>query len=97
MIAICAVGLLVTNAQAKGGKKGGAAPSTTPSEVYAKYDANSNSVLDDAEKETIRKVFALLKQYDTNNDAKLSDDEIAAIPATKTVDAPAKKKGKRNK
>ena len=73
---------------------------TTPSDVYAKYDANSNGTLEAAEKAALQKdaTNPLLKPYDLNNDGKLSDDEVAAIPATKIADAPAKeKKHKKNK
>ncbi|MCX7009593.1 MAG: hypothetical protein NTY53_20510 [Kiritimatiellaeota bacterium] len=101
VLGICAVTLLTPATFAKG-KKGGDAPATVPSDVYAKYDANHNGLLDDVEKAAIRKDFAadandpLLKPLDTNNDGKLSDEEIAAIPATKAADAPAKKKKKKN-
>jgi hypothetical protein len=76
-------------------------PQTVQSEVFAKYDKNYNGVLDADEKDALRKDFDAdktgpLKVWDTNKDGKLSDDEIAAIPSTKTADAPAKK-GKKNK
>jgi len=79
-------------------------PTKTPSDVYAKYDVNSNGTLDPAEKEAISKDFAanpanaLLKPYDKNNDGKLSADEIMSIPATQHVTPPAKQKQpKKNK
>ena len=100
VLGVCMLSLLVPATFAKGKK--GAAPTTAPSDVYAKYDANSNGILDDTEKAAIRKDFAadandpLLKPLDTNKDGKLSDEELSAVPATKTVDAPAKKH-KKNK
>jgi hypothetical protein len=84
-------------------KKGEAkAPGTVPSDVYAKYDTNKNGALDADEKAALIKAFDAdktgpLKVYDTNSDGKLSDAEIAAIPVSKTADAPAKAKGKGKK
>ena len=51
-------------------------------DVFARYDMNHNGVLDPEEKEAIRKAFATdpdLKQYDTNGDGQLDENEIAAI------------------
>ncbi len=82
--------------------KGTTPAQTTPSEVYAKYDKNNNGVLDPDEKDALKADFAKdpsgpANAYDVNKDSKLSDDEIAAIPATKTADAPAKQKKHKNK
>jgi Ca2+-binding EF-hand superfamily protein len=51
---------------------------------FAKYDKNHNGVIDEDEKEAIRKDYAAnpdgdLKRFDTNKDGKLDDAEIAAI------------------
>jgi Ca2+-binding EF-hand superfamily protein len=51
---------------------------------FAKYDKNHNGVIDEDEKEAIRKDYAAnpdgdLKRFDTNKDGKLDDGEIAAI------------------
>ena len=61
--------------------------------LMAKYDLNKNGKLDADEIATIRKDFAAdpngeLKHFDTDNDGKLSDDEIA-----KMVPGSAKKSG----
>jgi hypothetical protein len=87
------------------GKKKDKVPTTqtVASDVYVRYDLNSNGILDDTEKATLIKDFTanssdmLLKPFDTNNDGKLSNDEIATIPATKTVDVPAPVKEKKHK
>lgn len=103
IIAGCVVGLLVPAAFAGKGKKDKAPQTqTVPSDTYAKYDKNFNSALDTDEKAALRKDFAAdksgpLKTFDTDNDGKLSDDEIAAIPATKLVAAPAKEKKNKKK
>lgn len=52
--------------------------------IIAKYDKNSNGVIDGDEKEALRKDFEKdpngdLKQFDKNGDGKLDDDEISAI------------------
>jgi hypothetical protein len=107
-LAVAVVGLLTEPAAFAKGKKS-KAPETqiVASDVYVQYDKNSNGMLEADEKDAIRKAFeadttdTLLSQYDTNSDKKLSDDEIAAIPATKTEDASAAggkhKKHKKNK
>ena len=51
---------------------------------FAKYDKNHNGVIDDDEKDAIRKDYAAnpegdLKRFDKNKDGKLDDEEIAAI------------------
>jgi len=57
-------------------------------EFFARYDTNHNGVIDESEKEAIRKDYAaqpdgLLKAFDRNRDGKLDDKEIAAIkPST---------------
>lgn len=97
------VGFMVPAVFAKGGKGKGAknpASQTVTSDAYAKYDTNNDAVLSAAEIAAIRKDYAankedaLLKVYDVDADGKLSDNEISAIPITKTIapDAPAKKK-----
>jgi hypothetical protein len=88
---------------AKGGK-GKATEPSPPSAVYQKYDNSGNGLLGDEEKDTLRKDYkkdkaGALKVWDTDSDGKLSDAEIAAIPATMDgkppIDAnwPARKKG----
>ena len=96
--ALCVMGLVAPTPSlaGKGGKNKGAAPSV-PSEVYAKYDKNCDGRLDDGEKAAVKKDFEKekegpLKAFDANNDGKLSDEEIIAIPATKPGDPPVKKK-----
>lgn len=90
------------NAFAKKGKGKAAGPVTARSDIFVKYDMNYNSTLDESEKAAIIKDFDAdktgpLKALDTNSDGKLSTDELAAIPATKLSDAPAKGKGKGKK
>lgn len=51
---------------------------------FAKYDKNQNAVIDDNEKDAIRKDYAAtpdgdLRRFDKNRDGKLDDQEIAAI------------------
>jgi len=51
---------------------------------FAKYDKNTNKVIDGEEKDTLRKDFAAdkegdLKRFDKNKDGKIDDEEIAAI------------------
>jgi Ca2+-binding EF-hand superfamily protein len=51
---------------------------------FAKYDKNHNGVIDEDEKDSIRKDYAAdpegdLKRFDKNHDGKLDDAEIAAI------------------
>ncbi len=82
--------------------KGASNAATVPSDVYAKYDVNTNGALDPAEKDAIRADFTkdpagALKIFDVNSDGKLSDAEISMIPATKTADAPAKEKKHKKK
>jgi hypothetical protein len=96
---VCLLVMLAPVALAKGKKNAG--PATVPSDCYAKYDKNYNGTLDADEKEALRKDFDAdkngpSKAFDKDNDGKLSDEELAAIPATKSVDAPAKKKKKKN-
>jgi hypothetical protein len=63
---------------------------------FAKYDKNHNGIIDEDEKEAIRKDYAAnpdgdLKRFDKNHDGKLDDEEIAAIkPPT------GKKKGEKS-
>jgi hypothetical protein len=73
---------------------------------FAKYDKNKNGVIDEDEKDAIRKDFAAepegdLKRFDKNQDGKLDDSEIAAIkaPASKKTEKTEKtgKKGKKSK
>jgi hypothetical protein len=84
---LCVLGLAVPSAHAaKKNKKG--------TDVFAKYDANSDGKLDDAEKEAIKKAFATdsdLKQYDANSDGKLDDSELDSVKPV------AKKKKKKDK
>ncbi len=79
-VSVCVLGLVIPSVQAaKGGKKNKKSQTT---DVFTKYDTNGNGVLDDSEKEAIKKAVETdwsLKAYDTNGDGKLSDDEIAAI------------------
>jgi len=61
--------------------------------LLAKYDKNSNGMIDADEAESVRKAYAQspggeLKRLDSDKDGKLSDEEIAALKA------PAAKKGK---
>ncbi len=98
VMGLCACALLAPAALAKGKKNAG--PTTAPSDTYAKYDKNYNGTLDADEKAALTKDFEAdktgpMKAFDTNSDGKLSDEEIAAIPATKPVEAPAKKKKKK--
>ena len=76
------------------------------SKFFAKYDKNKNGVIDDDEKDAIKKDFAAapegdLKRYDTNHDGKLDNSEIAAVkaPTGKKTEKGEKtgKKGKKSK
>ena len=71
---------------------GWAVPTTTfaakadgpKAKFFAKYDKNHNGVIDEDEKEAIRKDYAAdpngeLKRFDKNGDGKLDDAELAAI------------------
>jgi hypothetical protein len=71
---------------------------------FAKYDKNHNGVIDEDEKEAIRKDYAAspdgeLKKFDKNKDGKLDDEEIAAIkpPAGKKKGDKTEKAGKAGK
>lgn len=91
-VGICCLGILTPGSAlaAKGDKK----KDKKNVDVFAKYDKNSNGVLDDEEKAAVKKAFdkdAALKVYDTNNDGKLDDAEVSAIKAA------AKKKKKKDK
>ena len=51
---------------------------------FAKYDKNHNGVIDEDEKDAVRKDYAAspdgdLRRFDKNRDGKLDDQEIAAI------------------
>ena len=57
---------------------------------FAKYDTNHNGVIDEDEKDAIRKDYAAnpdgdLKRFDKKKDGKLDEEELAAIkhPAAK--------------
>ena len=94
VMATFALGLAVpaTTLAAKGDKKAG-----KHKDAFSQYDANSDGTLDKEEKAAIVKDFEAkpdgrLKQFDTDNDGKLSDSELDAIkPADKG------KKGKKKK
>ncbi len=71
---------------------GWAVPATTfaakadgpKAKFFAKYDKNHNGVIDEDEKEAVRKDYAAnpdgdLKRFDKNRDGKLDDAELAAI------------------
>ena len=82
-------------------KKKGLAPPVvaTPASVMAKYDKNSNGVLDDTEKEAIRSALGRdldLTRFDKNGDGKLDDAELAAIakPAPSEPEGTRKRKKK---
>ena len=98
---ICLLGFVAPTPSfaGKGGKnKGGVA--TVPSDVYTKYDKNSNGTLEADERGALKQDFEKdktgpLKACDVNGDGKLSDDEIAAISATKPSDTPKKERKKK--
>jgi hypothetical protein len=78
VVGICAVGLLMpvslSAAKADGPK----------AKAIAKYDKNSNGVLDPDEKKAMQDDYAKdnngeLKAFDKDGDGKLSDEELAAI------------------
>lgn len=88
VLGLCVLGLAIPTAQAAKGNK-----RSQNVDVFAKYDANGDGKLDDAEKEAMKKALDSdysLKMYDTNKDGKLSDEEIAVI-------RPAKAKKRKNK
>jgi Ca2+-binding EF-hand superfamily protein len=98
-LALCVIGF-ITSTPAFAAKSDG-----PRSKFFAKYDKNKNGVIDDDEKDAIRKDFAAepegdLKRFDKNHDGKLDDSEIAAIkpPAGKKTEKGEKtKKGKKSK
>jgi hypothetical protein len=68
---------------------------------FAKYDKNHNGIIDEDEKDAIRKDYAAnpdgdLKRFDKNKDGKLDDEEIAAIkpPSGKKKGEKSDKAGK---
>jgi len=61
-------------------------PTTSPrQQIFAKYDLDHNDNLDVSESEALRKAYEknpadpLLKSFDTDSDAKMSDQEIMKI------------------
>ena len=57
-----------------------------PGKIVRMYDTNGNGIIDGAEIDAVRKAYEAdlngpLKQFDTDNDGKLSDSEIAAMKA----------------
>jgi hypothetical protein len=91
--ALLALAIATPSAFAK--KPKGEKKSATP-DTFAKYDTNANGVLEDSEKDAVKKAFDTdsgLKKYDTNGDSKLEDNEVSAI---KPADS-GKKKKKKNK
>jgi EF hand len=91
---LCALFTLPAFASKADGKK---------AKLIAKYDKNGNGVIDGDEREAIRKDYAAnpngaLKAYDTNNDGKLTDEEIAAIkPGSGSPKSGGKTKAKKSK
>ena len=51
--------------------------------LLARFDRNGNGVLDADEKDAVRQLFVALKAYDTNNDGKLDDSELAKFQVAK--------------
>lgn len=85
--------------QPKPQPKPGAKPPAQPpgqAEMLKKYDLDQNRIINLSEAQTIQKAYQdnaedpLLKKYDTNKDAKLSDAEIMKI--VPPPPAPAKRK-----
>jgi Ca2+-binding EF-hand superfamily protein len=77
-LSLCLFGL-VTSSTAFAAKADG-----PKAKFFAKYDKNHNGVIDEDEKDAIRKDYAAnpdgdLKRFDKNRDGKLDDAEIAAI------------------
>lgn len=103
-VALLGLAALTAPTAALAGKKNknNAADNVSPAnKVMAKYDKNSNGVLDDTEKEAIRAALAKdpdLKPFDKNADGKLDDAELAAIakPAAPADETPRKKKKKKD-
>ena len=86
-VSVCVWSLVSTSFAAGKAPKG-----AKGADVFAKYDKNTNGVLDPEEIEAIKKAFDTddsLKKYDTDGNGKLDDKEIAAIK-------PAKGKKKKN-
>jgi hypothetical protein len=99
-LSLCVIGFLSATPASAAKSEGPRA------KFFAKYDKNKNSVIDEDEKDAIRKDFAAepegdLKRFDKNHDGKLDDSEIAAIkaPAGKKTEKGEKtaKKGKKSK
>ena len=103
ILGLCCLGLLApTLASAKGGKKGkGSKPTaeqvTAAKSILAKYDANTNGVLDSEEIAALQKDFAAgteadAQAFDVNGDKTLDDTEIAAIQQALQAKSGKKKK-----
>ncbi len=99
---ICCLGLLVPSiAEAKGKKKGASSNVDAAKQVLAKYDTNSNGVLDADEIAALKKDFAAgnassAAVFDTDANGKLDDNEIAALQTAASTPAKGGKKKHKN-
>jgi hypothetical protein len=104
-LSICVLGLLAPGlAEAKGGKKGKHAASTTSTNsaaILAQFDTDKDGQLSDGEIDALKTDFEankteILKEFDVNNDGKLDDSEIGTLKAS-LAPAAHGKKGKKGK
>jgi len=99
ILGLCCLGLLAPNlASAKGKKdKPTAEQITAAKAILAKYDANTNGMLDTDEVAKLKADYAAGNEpdaavFDVNNDKTLDDTEIAAIEKAATAKSKHKKK-----
>jgi len=103
VLGLCCLGLLASDlASAKDKNKGGNKPTeeqrTAAKALLAKYDANTNGILDPDEIVALQKDYAAgkaddAKLFDVNNDKVLDENEITTLRAT-TLTAKVKRKKK---
>ena len=89
IVGLCCLGLLapsVASAKGKKGNKPNPEQVTAAKAIMAKYDANTNGMLDADEIAALQKDYAAGKAtdalvFDVNNDKTLDDTEIATLQA----------------
>ncbi|MFA6543413.1 MAG: hypothetical protein WCS99_03250 [Limisphaerales bacterium] len=106
LLTICALGLIAPDlAHAKGKKDKSAnndrALADNAAAILAKYDADKDGKLSDAEIGALKKDYEankteILKRHDTNSDGNLDEAEISALKTT-MASIPAEKPAKRKK
>lgn len=100
ILGLCCLGLLAPNLASAKGKKGSkptAEQITAAKAILAKYDANTNGMLDTDEVSKLKADYAAGNEsdaavFDINSDKTLDDTEIAAIEKAATAKSKHKKK-----